>query len=271
MSSVCVCVWKRAPAPKTDEVTAKRVSVIAPSTSQAGIKRPVTQGDREWILNSLAQLGRFTGLGWILAPETPQTVPIKTFDGVVTSSGYGNAEDKALMAYRHERITASNFGLVLAALKRNSYPPSLFKTLLGQYNLKQGSHACDWGILHEPKAKQEYMERTGVTIQERGVFLSDRWDVADDFIIEVKCPYSARTKTNLQAAERKDFFLELDLVTGLLKLKQTHNHWHQIQGNLHLTGANNCHLVVWTPLDLVILLIPKDPAWASNINILETF
>ncbi|CAL8371998.1 unnamed protein product [Gadus morhua 'NCC'] len=83
-----------------------------------------------------------------------------------TSSGYGNAEDKALMAYRHKRITASNFGLVLAALKRNSYPPSLFKTLLGQYNLKQGSHACDWGILHEPKAKQEYMERTGVTIQE---------------------------------------------------------------------------------------------------------
>ena len=28
------CVWKRAPAPKTDEVTAKRVSVMAPSTSQ---------------------------------------------------------------------------------------------------------------------------------------------------------------------------------------------------------------------------------------------
>ncbi|CAL8357617.1 unnamed protein product [Gadus morhua 'NCC'] len=187
------CVWKRAPAPKTDEVTAKRVSVIAPSTSQAGIKRPVTQEDREWTLNSLAQLGRFTGLGWILAPETPQTVPIKTFDGVVTSSGYGHAEDKALMAYRHKRITASNFGLVLAALKRNSYPPSLFKTLLGQYNLKQGSHACDWGILHEPKAKQEYMEHTGVTIQERGVFLSDSGllggspdgTVADDFIIEV--------------------------------------------------------------------------------------
>ena len=123
------------------------------------------------------------------------------------------------------------------------------------------------------------MERTGVTIQERGVFLSDSGllggspdgTVADDFIIEVKCPYSARTKTNLQAAERKDFFLELDEVTGLLKLKQTHNHWHQIQGNLDLTGANHCHLVVWTPLDLVILLIPKDPAWASNINILETF
>ncbi|KAJ8379116.1 hypothetical protein AAFF_G00231210 [Aldrovandia affinis] len=230
------------------------------------------------------------------------------FDGVLTSPGYGNAEDKALYvlsslavspqqkeaieratvgqtknalwtAYRKKRVTASNFGLVLKAVKRNSYPPSLFKTLLGQYNLKQGAHACDWGILHEPKAKQEYTERTGVTIQERGVFLSDSGllggspdgMVSDDCIIEVKCPYAARTKTNLQAAERKDFFLELDEVTGLLKLKQTHNHWHQIQGNLHLTGANNCHLVVWTPLDLVILLIHKDPAWANNIKILETF
>ncbi|KAJ8393375.1 hypothetical protein AAFF_G00060970 [Aldrovandia affinis] len=165
------------------------------------------------------------------------------FDGVLTSPGYGNAEDKALYvlsslavspqqkeaieratvgqtknalwtAYRKKRVTASNFGLVLKAVKRNSYPPSLFKTLLGQYNLKQGAHACDWGILHEPKAKQEYTERTGVTIQERGVFLSDSGllggspdgMVSDDCIIEVKCPYAARTKTNLQAAERKDFF-----------------------------------------------------------------
>ncbi|CAL8383541.1 unnamed protein product [Arctogadus glacialis] len=157
------------------------------------------------------------GLGWILAPETPQTVPIKTFDGVVTSSGYGNAEDKALYVLsslavspqEKEAIERATDGispqknhsqqLRFGALKQNSYPPSLFKTLLGQFNLKQGSHACDWGILHEPKAKQEYMERTGVTIQERGVFLSDSGllggspdgTVADDFIIEVKCPYSA--------------------------------------------------------------------------------
>ncbi len=84
-------------------------------------------------------------------------------------------------------------------------------------------------------------------------------------------PHAARKKTNMQAAEAKDFFLKLDEVTGSLKLKQTHNHWHQIQGNLYLTGAGKCHLVVWTPLDLVILPIHKDPAWANNITILETF
>ncbi|KAL2104337.1 hypothetical protein ACEWY4_001205 [Coilia grayii] len=183
------------------------------------------------------------------------------------------------MAYRKKRLTASNFGLVLAAVRRNSYPPSLFKTLLGHYNLRQGAHACDWGIVHEEKAKKEYMERTGVTIQEKGVFLSDSGVlggspdgmISNDCIIEVKCPYAARKKTTMQAAEAKDFFLQVDEVTGLLKLKQTHNHWYQIQGNLHLTGASTCHLVVWTPLDLAILLIHKDATWASNINVLETF
>ncbi|CAL1583833.1 unnamed protein product [Knipowitschia caucasica] len=53
-------MWKRPTTPKTEEITSKKVSVIAPSTSQAGIKRPVTQEDREWALSSLAQLDRFT-------------------------------------------------------------------------------------------------------------------------------------------------------------------------------------------------------------------
>lgn len=72
--------------------------------------------------------------------------------------------------------------------------------------------------------------------------------VSDDLIVEVKCPWSARTRTVLQATEAKHFFLELDGETGTLKLKQAHNYWHQIQGNMYLTGANSCHLIVWTPL-----------------------
>ena len=82
---------------------------------------------------------------------------------------------------------------MLAAVTWKSYPPSLFKTLLGQYNLKEGPKvsclyrllfelnaslflrmhfmsficfffkACDWGILHEPRAKQHYTECTGLS------------------------------------------------------------------------------------------------------------
>ncbi|CAL8323792.1 unnamed protein product [Boreogadus saida] len=151
------CAWKRAKTPSTDQIAAKRVSEMTPSTTQAGIKRPVTQEDKDWVQANLSQLGRLTGIGWILSPETPRTLPIKTFEGLVTNPDYAEAEDKALhllssfvvtnrekqqieratvgqaknalwSAYRQKRITASNFGLVLAAVKRKSYPPYLFNT-----------------------------------------------------------------------------------------------------------------------------------------------
>lgn len=139
--------------------------------------------------------------------------------------------------------------------------------------------ACDWGILHESRAKHQYTERTGAVIQDRGLFLSSSGllggspdgMVFGDCMIEVKCPWSARNQTILQAAESKDFFLEFNEVLGSLTLKETHNYWHQIQGNLHLTLANSCHLLVWTPLDLVVLPVLKDPAWAVNIDTMETF
>lgn len=93
--------------------------------------------------------------------------------------------------------------------------------------------ACDWGILHEPRAKQQYTERTDVVIQDRGLFLSNSGllggspdgMVFGDCVIEVKCPWSARNKTILQAAESRDFFLEFDEAIGSLTLKQTHNYW----------------------------------------------
>ncbi|XP_062874073.1 uncharacterized protein LOC134335455 isoform X3 [Trichomycterus rosablanca] len=66
------CSWKRAKTSKTDEIAAKRVSEMTPSTTRAGIKRPVTQEDKKWALASLSKLGRFTGMGWILSPEPPQ-------------------------------------------------------------------------------------------------------------------------------------------------------------------------------------------------------
>ncbi|CAL8269567.1 unnamed protein product [Arctogadus glacialis] len=90
------CAWKRAKTPSTDQIAAKRVSEMTPSTTQAGIKRPVTQEDKDWVQATLSQLGRLTGIGWILSPETPRTLPIKTFEGLVTNPDYAEAEDQAL-------------------------------------------------------------------------------------------------------------------------------------------------------------------------------
>ncbi|CAL8326930.1 unnamed protein product [Boreogadus saida] len=162
------CAWKRAKTPSTDQIAAKRVSEMTPSTTQAGIKRPVTQEDKDWVQANLSQLGRLTGIGWILSPETPRTLPIKTFEGLVTNPDYAEAEDKALhllssfvvtnrekqqieratvgqarMHYgQHIGKKGSQQATLVWCWQQSSGSPTLhpyLKTLLGQYNLKQGS------------------------------------------------------------------------------------------------------------------------------------
>uniref|UniRef100_K1QX24 Uncharacterized protein n=1 Tax=Magallana gigas TaxID=29159 RepID=K1QX24_MAGGI len=51
----------------------------------------------------------------------------------------------------------------------------------------------------------------------------------------------------------------------------THDYWHQIQGQLFLTGTECCDLVVWTTKDLQIIRILKDKTWISNIATMLDF
>lgn len=46
---------------------------------------------------------------------------------------------------------------------------TLIKT---KWYLSPSPKACNWGILHEPRAKHQYTECTGVVIQDKGLFLS---------------------------------------------------------------------------------------------------
>ncbi|CAL8366427.1 unnamed protein product [Boreogadus saida] len=144
------CAWKRAKTPSTDQIAAKRVSEMTPSTTQAGIKRPVTQEDKDWVASKPVPAWTFNW-DWMDSESRNSSAEDKALhllsSFVVTNrekqqierATVGQAKNALWSAYRQKRITASNFGLVLAAVKRKSYPPSLFKTLLGQYNLKQGS------------------------------------------------------------------------------------------------------------------------------------
>ena len=60
--------------------------------------------------------------------------------------------------FRKGRITASNFGLVLTALKQEQFPPSLFKTLKGEYYIEKVK-SVEWGIVHEKMPKLVRRER----------------------------------------------------------------------------------------------------------------
>lgn len=58
---------------------------------------------------------------------------------------------------------------------------------------------------------------------------------------------------------------------GSMTLKKTHDYWHQIKGQLHLSGTHCCDFVVWTLVDLKIVRILKDSSWAQTISTMLDF
>ena len=58
---------------------------------------------------------------------------------------------------------------------------------------------------------------------------------------------------------------------GDLTLKETHDYWHQVQGQLQLTGKRCCDFVVWTQKDIQVIRILKDDSWMNNIPIMIDF
>jgi len=72
---------------------------------------------------------------------------------------------------RQWRITSSNFVRVCNRQYRQLYPPSLVKTLLGDYGSPRTA-AIQWGCDHESDAICSYSLKTQMTVCECGIFLS---------------------------------------------------------------------------------------------------
>lgn len=67
-------------------------------------------------------------------------------------------------------------------------------------------------------------------------------------------------------------FLDCNPSDNSLHLRTQHDYWHQIQGQLYLTGTQCCDLVVWTQADIQVVRIEKDASWSSNIlNMIEFY
>nr|XP_022312166.1 uncharacterized protein LOC111117363 isoform X1 [Crassostrea virginica]XP_022312167.1 uncharacterized protein LOC111117363 isoform X1 [Crassostrea virginica] len=208
----------------------------------------------------------------------------------------GQRENATWAAVRKHRFTASNFGPIIAAAKRNRLTISLKKRLLSAYNLEKRA-PIQWGITHESVAIEEYCKEGGVTVLPTGIWLHETGVLGaspDGFvqgifkdslnvyvqhpkikmlpdIVEVKCPFSAKDLTIPDACRSiKDFFLVKE-EDGSIALKRTHDYWHQIQGQLHLSGTQCCDLVIWTQVDLKIVRILKDNTWAQNISAMLDF
>lgn len=184
----------------------------------------------------------------------------------------GQRENTLWAKVRKLRFTASNFGQIVTAVRKNRLNMSLKKRLLSAYNLEKRA-PIQWGLAHEKTAIQEYCKVFEVNVLETGIWLHESGLLGaspDGFvqgnpkniterihqqeknstllspdIVEVKCPFSARSMTIKEACSNvKDFFLDCNPSDNSLHLRTQHDYWHQIQGQLYLTGTQCCDLVV---------------------------
>ena len=294
----------------SDSVSTLKSTHMWPTNTKAGACCQVTDEDRRFLFTRLAELGRFTGEWWVLLPEPTSNLHSRMFDAITASEAFHSAEDKSAfvlngmkptneerlaiakategqrtnplwLKYKKHRVTASNFGLVLRAVNRNLFYPSLFKTLLGEYSSSARAASVQWGIDHESCAIQAYSQRTGLAVQPVGLFLSESGLLGaspdgmldDGNIVEVKCPWSMRDGTRsvfTVALEDPSFYL---CVTDTcdIHLRADHLYYHQVQGAMHLTGAQTCDLFVWSPTDSEIVRVTREPGWAANLEKLDDF
>ncbi|XP_061169341.1 uncharacterized protein LOC133178631 [Saccostrea echinata] len=319
------CSWIKHPKSAPPKAITTMGEMYPPRQDYRALKREMTDADRSYLYDQLGHLGRFTALHWILSNEPEcEEMPVLLIEDKLISEEYlnvqckssylreklvicsekiietawlttGQRENSFWAAVRKLRITASNFGQVIGAIRRNRLSVSLKKRLLSAYNLEKRA-SIQWGRTHEKSAKDDYCKLSEVSILETGIWLHESGVLGaspDGFvqgdpkhlkvhlqgkvsaspdIIEVKCPFSARAMSIKDACTNlKNFFLECDS-EGVLHLRENHDYWHQVQGQLYLTGTTCCDFVVWTPVSMEVIRILRDEFWEIHLkNMIEFY
>lgn len=183
---------------------------------------------------------------------------------------------------RRYRLTASNFGLVYH--RRSTTPPdAIVLRLLGVKTFSY-SEATEWGKRNEENALKEYVQyhpkwwscrfnrlQVRVCVCESHPFLGASPDanVYDPSqqqpfgVVEIKCPFSCRNMTPIQACSG-NCFCTLDLNGERLLLKRSHNYYCQIQGKMAISGRSWCDFVVYTSKGLSVECINFDSHFWEN-------
>lgn len=179
----------------------------------------------------------------------------------------GQHENVKWRELRRDFLTASNFGKVL---KRRSKTPchNLVKSLL--YKTEINTPSITFGRIHEKTAKIKYIETTGTNVQECGMFICSQYPflaaspdglLGDTGVIEIKC-FPSITGLFRDASNKN---LCYEVRDGKVTLKQNHQYYYQVQGQLNITGRNFCDFVMYATNDFNIERIYKDEELWSNM------
>lgn len=170
------------------------------------------------------------------------------------------------------RLTASNFGKVC---KRKNIPcDPLVKSLL--YGEFQGSPDTDWGKLHESTAIAEFCKKYNVKVNPAGLFIDldlhflgaspDGVVVDGQGLLEVKCPSAFRNFTP-EFAVRNKCNVAFKFVNNEIVFDTNHDHYYQMQGQMHIARKSYCWYVVWTKKGCLAKRVDRDDSfWNKNME-----
>lgn len=305
--------WMRHPKKErpTAACSSKFSELFPEQSSYRALNRPVNDDDIRSLYSILETKENYCGMWWYLSPEPTSsndsevifiedvlslyvTDPDLMFEKLkvnreqIERIAAKEAQTALWSKLRRFRLTASNFGKVIKATNRNSFPPSLFKTLKNEYDLSS-KDCIIWGQTHESTALQQFNERhpelsvtpTGLWLYECGYLAATPdglaesvIDLDENYVIEVKCPYLHRNRTIQEAIdfEKQRKTLKTFCLTENLTINTDHDYYHQIQGQLHAVDRDWAIFLLWTSKELFELKVPKDIAWRNcNISKLKSF
>ncbi len=177
---------------------------------------------------------------------------------------------------RFKRVTASAFGVYV---KRRSYEAEAVKRLVHTLlNPKKYGKipALEYGVENEPKARQDYIAKSGNAVQDTGFWTHTDYPwlggspdgiVLDKSgqkgLLEIKCPYSAAQMTIDEYINKKgSYLIRMD---DKIVLDKKHNYYYQIQGCLFLLGLKWCDFCVRTEKDIFIERIERNDTFISSM------
>lgn len=196
---------------------------------------------------------------------------------------------------RRYRITASRFGEIVH--RRDDTPPDrLVLSILEPRSFS--TPATQWGIQKESLAIQEYQKfqhkhgldaltvgPCGFLISESHPYLGatpdgtvyDPSNIGQPFgFLEVKCPFSQRDSTPVQACASSNFCC--DLVSHAdgsqrLRLRKENRYYAQVQGQMAVGGRPWCDFVVFTNKGISVERVSFDEQYWDNtiLPALENF
>ena len=146
---------------------------------------------------------------------------------------------------RAGKLTASRFGAAVGICPFTSRAKA-FREVMGIEPWRGDMSACKWGTINEKNALKDYMVRTGNVVKTKGFYGHPDYDwlggspdglVGDEGLIEIKCPFFKQVPHE----------------------KIPPHYYCQINGLMEILDKQWCDFVSWTPKEMKIYRVYRDP------------